>query len=305
MLIKQLPKIILIFGLTVVLMGAGYPEVFFDMKDPVGDDHGYGTYQYPNNVAFKPYQGLFDITQFRVWKENADTVYFDTTFSKITNPWMAPEGFIHQNLRIYIDSIPNQGYSKLPKKGANVEFNPKYAWDICLKIVGWGNSQYLIYDNGTLKCRPLETEVLGDGQTIRAKIPQNLIDIPNKNWNYYVFVGSYDGFGDDFYRKVDKEPGDWVIGGGTAEKFDPLIMDLLAPKSGPNSQISQLKSFDKTTPKLAVLQPVGKRRGGINLTEKIILLIILISSCWYFVRKRFKSISWFWVKRNNQPENTK
>ena len=58
-------------------LGATAVEVYFEMKDPVGDENGYGTYRYPSNVAFQPYQGLFDITEFKVWRENPGLIYFD------------------------------------------------------------------------------------------------------------------------------------------------------------------------------------------------------------------------------------
>ena len=142
-------NLILLVVIALFLMGAASPEVYFQMTDPVGDEHGYGTYQYPSNIAFKPYVGLFDITEFKVWTDRKGQIYFDTTFGRITNPWMAPEGFIHQNLRIFIDSVPKEGAQILHHRGANVSFNPNYAWDLCLKIVGWGNSRLLVFNNGT------------------------------------------------------------------------------------------------------------------------------------------------------------
>lgn len=294
---------LILMCLAMCLMGAANPEIYFEMQDPVGDENGYGTYQYPGNIAFDPYQGLFDITGFKVWKDQAGEINFDTSFMKINNPWMAPEGFIHQNLRIFIDTTPNQGYNKLPKRGAYVEFDPKYAWDVCLKIVGWGNSQFLTYDKGILKSRSLHTEVLADNLTIRAKVPENIIGTPAKSWNYYVMVGSYDGFGEDFFRKVMKEPGQWVIGGGRDESIEPQIMDILAPKSGARNQVNQLKSFKLEDGKLAMLYPVGinKNRGELlGWVLLIIGVIVVIGGLGLMLFKKSSRISWFWVKRHRE-----
>jgi carbohydrate-binding DOMON domain-containing protein len=277
------------------------------MKDQVGDEHGYGTYQYPTNIAFKPYKGLFDITEFKVWAGKPGEVYFDTTFANNTNPWMAPEGFIHQNLRIMIDSIPGQGSTDLPYHGAYVRFNPKYAWDICLRIAGWGNSQLITPGDGKWRFNPLKAEMLPDNRTIRATIPESLIGKPARNWHYYVMVSSYDGFGEDFFRKVMKNRGEWVIGGGTDQTIEPQVMDILAPG---DSQIKQLKSFDPVTGKLAMLEPVGADLGTLNIGPWLLNLLglILILAIGYFgyrMIKKGSKISWFWVKGKKDEETGK
>ncbi|NLY74427.1 MAG: hypothetical protein GX075_03905 [Firmicutes bacterium] len=283
-------------------LGATAVEVYFEMKDPVGDENGYGTYRYPSNVAFQPYQGLFDITEFKVWRENPGLIYFDTTFVKITNPWMAPEGFIHQNLRIMIDSIPNRGQTELPKKGAYVRFNPKFGWDFGIKVVGWKNSQLILDDNGTLKYYSIRAEVLDDNRTIRAVIPESMIGTPNRKWKYYVFVGSFDGFGEDFFRKVRVNHDEWTIGGGLDQVIEPQVMDILANPNGAYSQVKQLKSFDLKNNKLAVLHPVGPGSQGLNLLGWLgkflgLLLVGGLGLGIYGKYSKRQRIFWFWVKQ--------
>jgi carbohydrate-binding DOMON domain-containing protein len=302
-------SLLVLFTALLLLTGAATQGDYFCMTDPVGDEHGYGTYQYPTNIAFQPYQGLFDITQFKVMTGTGLNVLFDTTFRKMTNPWAAPEGFIHQNLRIFLDSIPNQGSTVLPEQGANARFNPKYAWDICLKIVGWGNSQLITISDGAVKVKPLKVELLKDENTIRAYVPETEIGKPVKNWHYYVLVGSYDGFGQDFFRKVAPKPGEWVIGGGSGGNIDPRVMDILAPVNGPHSQEKQLHSFDPVSGQLAELYPVGLDLKDFNLRGWLlgVLLILLFSAIIYMIRRKPWSISWFWVKgdKNDVSGNMK
>lgn len=294
--------LVLLFALLWASPGGAAAEVYFEMKDPLGDEYGYGSYRYPSNIAFHPYQGLFDITEFKVWSEKPGTIYFDTSFAKITNPWMAPEGFIHQNLRILVDSIPARGQTELPAKGAYVSFNPKYGWDFCLKVVGWGNSQIIVADNGSLKQQPLKVEKLADNRTIRANVPESLIGTPNRKWKYYVLVGSFDGFGEDFFRKVKKDHGEWVIGGGLDQTIEPQVLDILANAGGRHKQAKQLKSFDIKNGKLATLHPVGS--AGLNLRDWFgkFLILVGLAGLGYGIHqltgKRWK-VFWFWV---NQPE---
>lgn len=300
MRIPFLSLVLLIF-FPFTAFGGEVSQVYFEMKDPLGDEHGYGTYRYPSNIAFQPYKGLFDITEFKVWRDNPETIYFDTSFVKITNPWVAPEGFIHQNLRIFVDSKSGSGQTELPKKGAYISFNPKYGWDFCLQVVGWGNSQLIIDDNGNLKQLPLKAEKLADNQTIRASVPESLIGMPDRKWKYYVLVGSFDGFGEDFFRKVKKEHTEWIIGGGLDETIEPQVMDILANAGGKHSQIKQLKSFDQNSGKLATLHPVG---AGLkfNLSEgadKVLILLVLVGLGYglYRLIPTRQRIIWFWVKQ--------
>jgi carbohydrate-binding DOMON domain-containing protein len=289
--------------LAFLSLGAATPGVYFTMADPVGDERGYGTYQYPTNIAFQPYQGLFDIQQFQVKAGPGGSVCFDTTFRKITNPWAAPEGFIHQNLRIFIDTTPERGAVILPERGATVRFNPKYAWDVGLKVVGWGNSRLYTVTNGTLQAKSLKVELLGDGSTIRAEVPESVIGKPTPQWHYYVLVGSYDGFGEDFFRKVAPDNGEWVIGGGTNKNLDPRVMDLLAPVKGKHTQAKQLQSFDPATSQLAELYPVGQDLQEFSPRVWIlgVLFGLILGVMIYMVRRKRWSIRWFWVKgdKNN------
>ena len=280
--------------------GDGAPTVYYQSTDPVGDDNGFGTYQYPTNLAFQPYHGLFDITGFKVWSEPGAPLYFDTSFGKITNPWMAPEGFIHQNLRIFVDSIPDRGMTTLPQSGAYVTFNPRYAWDFCLKIVGWGSSQLIKVEQGKLVTYPLKVNLLTDGVTIRADVPVELAGTPGPHWHYYVIAGSYDGFGEDFFRKVVKAPGEWVVGGGVAENLEPQVMDILAPEKGAHSQSAQLRSFDAQTGKLAELYPVGQDLAFSGMNRLILWIALLLMAVVLFLglwlRQKPRKIAWFWIR---------
>ncbi|HYH05034.1 MAG TPA: glucodextranase DOMON-like domain-containing protein [Bacillota bacterium] len=288
-------------GFCLLGAAAAYPVVYFQMSDPVADEYGYGTYQYPGNIAFKPYKGLFDITGFKVWSERTGEVCFDTTFGTVTNPWAAPEGFIHQNLRIFIDSQPQRGFTTLPQPGAGVRFNPKNGWDLGLKVVGWENSQLFTAEGNRVKMWPLKAELLGDGSTIRVKVATSQIGIPAPTWNYYVMVGSYDGFGEDFFRKVNQKRGEWVIGGGLDQALEPQVLDILAPATGPRSQVAQLSSFNRETGALAELSPVGLAQNAPNWWIWVGGLLIAGSGLIWLLSKSNK-ISWFWVPKVKKAE---
>lgn len=263
-------------------------EIYFEANDPPGDDNGYGVYEYPTNPAFRPYEGIFDILEFKVSVNSTEEVFFDTRFSKMTNPWLAPEGFIHQNLHIYIDALPGQGLTISPNSGINVAFPLEYAWDFCVKAVGWNNSELLTVRDGKVEKRKIQAQLLNDGLTIRATVPAELLPTLKKDWHYTVLVGSYDGFGEDFFRKASSKPSEWLLGGGKGSAVEPLVFDMLASDKGARTQKKQLGSFDVTKGLLAEVYPMNI--SAKNLFQKSLLtvgLLIMLVFVWFKRRKLF------------------
>ena len=78
--------------------------VFLDITDPVGDDHGPGTYTYPSDAVFT--QGSYDIERFTVGTENDQLVLAFDMVAPIQNPWGSPRNFSIQTFDIYIDTDP-------------------------------------------------------------------------------------------------------------------------------------------------------------------------------------------------------
>lgn len=279
-MVKFIKGLIIIALISLMGASAG-PEIFFCQDDPSGDDYGPGTYIYPKNIAFEPYKGLFDLKEFRVWREKEKVVYFDLKFAKLTNPWAAPEGFIHPIVHIYIDSRPG-GQIVTATPGPDVRFKPEFAWDICIIGAGWGNSRLITYDEADEQIvQPLTAQVIG-GQTVRLETPVTLLGVPNRRWRYYVAVGSYDGFGPGLFRDVQSRDGEWNFGGGSDNRGEPRILDLLAPNRGSNSQEQQLRF--KTPGEPVILTPVGYGfttgfRWGKQLVYGIIAVLFFIGLC--------------------------
>ncbi len=301
-------SLVILFSSLFLLLSLGMNQsvVYFEKNDPRGDDNGYGNFQYPTNKAFEPYKDLFDLTNFKVWTEESKKGYiiFDISFAKVTNPWQAPEGFIHQNIRILVDSVPQVGNINLPSLGANVTVNPEYKWDFCLKIVGWENSKLIITDNNNFQTKDLKVFLLKDNITIRALVPEKEIGKPNSTWNYYVLVGSYDGFGQDYFRKVAPQVTEWAIGGGKVAKIEPNIMDILALENGKYSQKNQLKSFDLNKKKLAELYPVGQELHSNMILDWLygLLIIAALAGLVWFLIKMSHKVSCFWIDKKNDKK---
>ncbi len=227
--------------------------------DPVGDDNGPGTYVYPTNPAFAPFSGIFDLTEFRV-EHDAQNVYFDMVMAAIANTWNAPDGFSHQLVNVYIDTTPNAGRVDTLRDGAFVLFDPRHAWDVNVRVMGWGGTRvYTALDDpdSAGKSDGVSGEALSDGKTIRAMVPKAIIGEPSDAWKYYVTVASQDGYGPDNHRPVTAEGGAWVFGGGCDLDVNPNVIDVLAPESGSWTQQKQLGSWSESQRRLAVLYPAN------------------------------------------------
>lgn len=285
------PVLLVICLLTVVGACAGDQErgeIYFSAEDPERDDNGPGTYIYPRDPAFAPYEGLFDLLAFKVWSDGGENVYFDVTIKTVTNPWQAPEGFIHPVIHIYI--VTGRGESTEPvNEGPRVIFSPQDPWEFCVTGIGWENSAvYHPAVTGQWQETPINALYLPEENLIRLPVSKTIIGIPGKNWRYYVLIGSYDGFGPGFFREIKKEPDDWFFGGGG--EGDPRVIDMLAPGRGKYVQEKQMRPSQDGKP--ARLYPMGPEP---KVTWWIWLLPLLAAAV-YLVFRRRPSFSFFWYK---------
>lgn len=290
-LILILMALLLMIGPEIYAIG-NEVKVYFEASDPAGDDYGPGTYIYPQNKAFQPYQGLFDLTNFKVSGDGED-LFFDVTIATVTNPWVAPEGFIHPVIHIYIVT-GRPGFAKPIGDGPSITMSPKYPWEIALLGIGWESSRLYTRDQeGKLQESLLSARLLDDGKTIRLTAPIGAMREPEKNWSYYLFTGSYDGFGPGFFREIGKEQDEWVFGGGTGEEGEPRILDLLAPPTGKFSQEKQL-GFPSKDGGPVCLYPVGSS-GGRGFNWWWVVAILALIGTVLLLRKP-PSVFVFWYK---------
>jgi len=233
-------------------------QVLFKMEDPRGDDRGPGTYVYPKGPVFDPRHGLYDLTSFLVEVDDTNYYFYFTFAEKLSNPWGAPEGFSHQRIALYIDSLPDQGRSETWREGAFVDFDPRHGWEYFVDVTGWHKAAVYTWNQrkneqgwrqGLLVRR-------SDEKTVEVVIPREALDEHPETWAYYVLIGSQDPIGPDGWRPVLAKATELQFGGGTDTNLDPNVLDLLAPASGELSQSRQLGAYSIELQQLAVVAPV-------------------------------------------------
>lgn len=264
---RRLALVVMVLFLVVEPIFA-QEQIIFQMRDPGRDDRGAGGVLYPSHQVFVP--GLFDLRKFTVLRD-ADNYYFDLTFTTVTNPFGAPEGYFHQRIEIYLDTSFPGGREDISFGQYKLQTSPEYGWEIRLSVAPFNESYLqLLTSQGTKKVTAGITSYLKlDGETIRVQVDQNLLPEQPKLWHYYVLVGAFDGLAPEFWRDVGVDP--WALGG---EK--PPVFDLLAPKWGLRSQKSQLRR--------CTLHPVGTAWFG-SLPWLVIILVaaLLLGLVFWFV----------------------
>lgn len=269
---------------------AGQALTVWEADDPVGDDDGPGTYTYPTNPAFSPFSGIFDLTKFRVLHDS-DNVYLEVVLARIANTWNAPEGFSHQLVSVYVDTTPNAGRVDTLRDGPFVLFDSRHAWDVNIRIMGWGGTRVHFASDDTSSSGVYDgvfAEAFPDDRTIRAVLPKKVVGEPSDAWKYYVLVASQDGYGPDNHRPVMAKAGAWVFGGGSDLDVNPNVIDILAPESGARSQHSQLGSWSEPERRLATLYPANADSGatfGIRAVTVVAVALLSVALLGYFAAK--------------------
>ncbi len=276
--------LILIVVLLLTSVIKAKEEVIFEISDPVGDEYGPGTYVYPESEQFKPYEGLFDLTQFKVTSVGSDyNLYFK--FIEVNNPWHAKYGFSHQLIQLYIDN-DEEGSLETFKKGANVRFEKGHPWNKLIKITGW-TLELFNYNDDLEKEAVIKgghAKLLADKETL----PKEEIGDLNKAY-YYLLVGSLDGFGYDNYREIVKEAEGWKFGGGSKSDINPNVIDTLVPEGMNQKEV--LGAFNLENGELATLYAVGSEIGLewkflIIVSFLLILLATIIGFFLKYIRRR-------------------
>ena len=139
-------------------------EVVLAAADPTGDDHGPGTYTYPQDSVFSP--GSYDLTGFSVGLSGDDMVVFDfEVAAPIGNPWGSPVGYSIQTFDLYIDEDPGAATgARLLLPGRNAALETDIGWEYALTLEGWFPALYLAQPDGSIE--ETEPRLPGGGQVV-------------------------------------------------------------------------------------------------------------------------------------------
>jgi hypothetical protein len=216
----------------------GNTLVILDVTDPEGDDHGPGTYTYPQDVVFNA--GNFDILNFQVGSDEDNIVFKFTVRGPVDNPWGSPNGLALQTFDIYIDKDGDGqgGVALFP--GRNLSLAGGFAWDYGIHVEGWTSGVYVPSeeDGITQVATSSEFQVLDDpGQRkVTVRVPKSILGDDPEAWAYAAMVMSQEGYPSGGVMRVrDVLPigEQWRIGGSPVGANNATrVIDLVWPEEG-------------------------------------------------------------------------
>ncbi len=218
------------------------------VDDPMGDDHGPGSYTYPTDGVFDP--GCFDLEQFVVGTDEENLVFAFTFVGPVNNPWGSGSGLAVQALDVYVDvdHQPGSG-SRLLLPGRNAALPEDRAWDYAVWAEGWTPGVYRVDEAGQPKPVGTEMKIAVDplARKVTIRVPRNGFPEGNPaDWGYLGVVLGQEGFpamGVWRVRDVEKQAAQWRFGGAPEDTNHTRIIDLAWPNGATPTQEDMLSIY--------------------------------------------------------------
>jgi glucoamylase len=237
---------------TVTNEGGG--STVLDVTDPVGDDNGPGTYQYPTASDF--HAGAFDMTRFQVLSDGTFS-YLRATLRNLDPTFGQTDGA--QLLDVYVHA---PGAASTSTQAAftsrNYAIASAGAWSQRVEVQGFAPPVWVNAGGGSVGTA-FALAVQAD-KTITIALPEAQFGTPGSGWGFSVVLTGQDGFSSDQARSFTPTPGAFSFGvcasGGTAPVCSadpntvPKAVDVLTPAG-----VSQATELDPTVGPVAI-QPV-------------------------------------------------
>jgi len=228
-------------------------NIVFSFEDIKNDDHGPGTYTYPEKEIFK--KGDFDIEKVYITETDGMIHFIILIGNEFENEWQLAGGWDVQMFDIYLNF--GVGKHKHTLAGRNVKI--KDGWDKTI-LIAPGKNEDMIYEtkkSNNIKDDVSPTENLVDdiilpdvnlveGKLIIAKVNKDKLPSMKKLIGAQVFVLGADGYAmeEHTYNRLVLEKADaWRFGGGTNFHGNPNVIDIL----GENDALINYKSTESET----------------------------------------------------------
>lgn len=240
-------------------------KVLLAIDDPVGDDHGPGSYIYPLHEVFDV-PGAFDIRRVELLRDDSALTVRVQIAGRLVDPWRAPNGFSTQLIDFYISTGPGGSTETIfdtsipenlrnnPDGTMNAVVAEDAAWQMAFRVHGWEGSLFI-----PMASEPEFTALLGSptatgiafsmypeadatryakylgavrvvsdrtASTISFSIPLKIMGETSDDWTFVLYMASVD-WGNA--RLVTARGGEWTFGGGEDDHSNPNIVDLVVP----------------------------------------------------------------------------
>jgi hypothetical protein len=242
---------------ALVVPDLGLTTPVLTIADPQGDDHGPGTYTYPQDAVFA--EGTYDIVEFAVAEDDNNVIFRFTFDGPLNNDWGAPNGMGIHTLDVYIDAAEGGARKLLP--GRNAALAEGNGWEFAVWAEGWTPGLYGPPADGEVEPQPLGDagvlNIVSDpGQSkITIRLPKaalaeslgvavDALDLAS--WGYLGAVLSQEGYpATGVWRVRDVEPAaqQWRLGGAPSDTNHTRIIDVAYPEGFAPTQEAALSDY--------------------------------------------------------------
>ena len=240
----------------VLIPSLGNTTLVLEVQDPIGDDDGPGTYEYPTDGVFP--EAVFDVDYFSVGYDDLNLVLTFEFVGPVENSWGSPNGLSVQTLDVYIDTDPGEGNgARILMPGRNAALEEGFGWEYAVWAEGW-TPQVVMVDPETLEPKDY-TEATG-GMTIVVDPAKNevvvrvplsfLPDGDPADWGYAAAVLGQEGYPTEGVwrvRDVSLAAAQYLFGGAPGDSNHTRIIDLILPGSQAPTQEEWLSNYTSIT----------------------------------------------------------
>jgi len=231
----------------------GTSEVILKVRDPIGDDHGPGSYVYATDKVFKP--SVFDAEDFIIAQNEKYLIFKIKIHGPLENPWGSGIKLSLQTFDIYIDEDPGKGTgARKLLEGRNAALKKGDGWEYAVWVEGWEQKLLKPDKSGKpveVSGTPVKIIVDSKNRTVTVKVLKDALgkkgkDIQPSKWGYACALLSQEGFpspGVRRVRDVKKTAEQWRMGGAPDDTNHTRIVDLIWPKGEKPAQEEILSKY--------------------------------------------------------------
>ncbi|MCU4716530.1 glucodextranase DOMON-like domain-containing protein [Halapricum hydrolyticum] len=208
-------------------------EVIERFEDEVGDDHGPGSYTYPDDEDMSA--GDLDVESVTVY-DDGDRYRFAYRFAgDLTNPWSGEYGFSAQHLQLYVRNPASDAPTATNgRPGTNVAFADPYHYRI--KIEGYEGHSVVENAAGEVVTDDVTVGAYRSMDTIAFSVPKSALGGEIDSAEIAPLAFGFDPEGPGRVRQVRPAATEMQFGGGTTDD-DPAVIDMLVPEGASQSDV--------------------------------------------------------------------
>lgn len=216
-------------------------DLLAEFDDLTGDDHGPGSYVYPNAGAFT--DGAFDIDTFGVYETESSYQFLVKLAGELTNPWGGNAVSV-QSFQIYVRDPEASGGTTAARAGVNATFEAPYQYRVFSE--GFTAPRVEAADGADIT-RDVNLTGYSAVDAVKIEVPKTAFDGSLSGKELVPLLLGQDGYNTGRIRPVVADVGDYVFGGGRDDEMNPNVLDLVTPEGVSQAEALAYSASEQAT----------------------------------------------------------